>query len=589
MLDGLVPDLAPRLLIAIGGVAIAFLVLIAVLLFLRRRNSPLFIKGGRAREHRLQVLDAAAVDAKRRLVLIKRDDTEHLIMIGGPTDIVIETGIAVGGRPRAAAVAQPTQRPADQPVVVQRPAAANKPAERAAPAASNIVPIAARPAEAAGAQRPNQGRPEGERRQGREQNGERGFNQRRLERQAARAAEAAKSADQPAAADAGAKPAMPDEKREPVRNGGTPASENNQAAAAVQKANPAAAAAENTLDQARARAMSPPLSRNAPLSNEDAIRQLEEQLEAGKSEAARAEAARAEAARAEQAKAEAARAEAARLEAERAAAARADAERAEAVHAEAARLEAMRLEAQKAEAARLEAERAERMRHEAERAEAERAEAARIAAERAEAARVEAARAESERIAAARAEAMARFEAARRAQAEQRSTQQQPMAAEQAAVAQQTAEERQPPEEKPALQQAQWPVAEPAVAAASAEEEPQWPVMQPPVAEPATAYQEPGAAETAELDDAASKSQQRLASDFEKLLEAELEADGILDHYATPAVAGERREPGLGVPTVDPAERSTQPITGAVPGLSVEHDMARRLGEISLNKKSDAV
>ena len=50
MLDGLVPDLAPRLLIAIGGVAVAFLVLIAVLLFLRRRNSPLFVKGGRARE-----------------------------------------------------------------------------------------------------------------------------------------------------------------------------------------------------------------------------------------------------------------------------------------------------------------------------------------------------------------------------------------------------------------------------------------------------------------------------------------------------------------------------------------------------------
>ena len=74
MLDGLVPDLAPRLLIAIGGVAVAFLVLIAVLLFLRRRNSPLFVKGGRAREHRLLVLDAAAVDAKRRLVLIKRDD-----------------------------------------------------------------------------------------------------------------------------------------------------------------------------------------------------------------------------------------------------------------------------------------------------------------------------------------------------------------------------------------------------------------------------------------------------------------------------------------------------------------------------------
>jgi hypothetical protein len=30
----------------------------------------------------------------RRLVLIRRDDVEHLIMTGGPVDVVIETGIA---------------------------------------------------------------------------------------------------------------------------------------------------------------------------------------------------------------------------------------------------------------------------------------------------------------------------------------------------------------------------------------------------------------------------------------------------------------------------------------------------------------
>ena len=73
MLEGLAPDLAPRLMIAIGGVALAFIVLILVLVFLKRKNAPLFVKGGRAREHRLVVLDAAAVDAKRRLVLIRRE------------------------------------------------------------------------------------------------------------------------------------------------------------------------------------------------------------------------------------------------------------------------------------------------------------------------------------------------------------------------------------------------------------------------------------------------------------------------------------------------------------------------------------
>ena len=33
------------------------------------------------------------IDAKRRLVLIRRDNVEHLVMTGGPVDIVIESGI----------------------------------------------------------------------------------------------------------------------------------------------------------------------------------------------------------------------------------------------------------------------------------------------------------------------------------------------------------------------------------------------------------------------------------------------------------------------------------------------------------------
>ncbi|ODA68900.1 Flagellar biosynthesis protein, FliO [Methyloligella halotolerans] len=47
----------------------------------------------RARERRLNVVESAVVDAKRKLYLIRRDDKEHLVMIGGPVDMVIETGI----------------------------------------------------------------------------------------------------------------------------------------------------------------------------------------------------------------------------------------------------------------------------------------------------------------------------------------------------------------------------------------------------------------------------------------------------------------------------------------------------------------
>src|SRR4051812_22415096 len=47
----------------------------------------------RGRAPRLAVIDAAAVDGRRRLVLVRRDNVEHLLMIGGPTDIVVEPNI----------------------------------------------------------------------------------------------------------------------------------------------------------------------------------------------------------------------------------------------------------------------------------------------------------------------------------------------------------------------------------------------------------------------------------------------------------------------------------------------------------------
>ena len=59
--------------------------------------------GARGRQPRLAVIDAASVDGRRRLVLIRRDNIEHLLMIGGPTDVVIEPNIvrAAGARETA--------------------------------------------------------------------------------------------------------------------------------------------------------------------------------------------------------------------------------------------------------------------------------------------------------------------------------------------------------------------------------------------------------------------------------------------------------------------------------------------------------
>ncbi|MBS0530209.1 MAG: flagellar biosynthetic protein FliO, partial [Proteobacteria bacterium] len=73
----------------------AFIVVLALIgaaawLVRRFAGNRLGSNANRGRMPRLAVIDAAAVDGRRRLVLVRRDNVEHLLMIGGPTDIVVE-------------------------------------------------------------------------------------------------------------------------------------------------------------------------------------------------------------------------------------------------------------------------------------------------------------------------------------------------------------------------------------------------------------------------------------------------------------------------------------------------------------------
>jgi hypothetical protein len=123
---------------------ILVLVLIAIAAWLLKRFGTSRIAGqggGRGRQQRLAVLDSATVDARRRLVLIRRDNVEHLILIGGPTDVVVEPNIVraqpatSGARPAArmggyddeetslipdASFAEPEPRPAPSPAPAAR-------------------------------------------------------------------------------------------------------------------------------------------------------------------------------------------------------------------------------------------------------------------------------------------------------------------------------------------------------------------------------------------------------------------------------------------------------------------------------------
>ena len=103
MPDNILGGQGATLLTAIIIVAVALLALVGVFWVIRARASSTFIRGGKSRQPRLAVLDATAVDTRRRLVLIRRDDVEHLVMIGGPTDIVIESRIVHPADDRGAA------------------------------------------------------------------------------------------------------------------------------------------------------------------------------------------------------------------------------------------------------------------------------------------------------------------------------------------------------------------------------------------------------------------------------------------------------------------------------------------------------
>ena len=75
-----------------GAALIFVLALIGILFWVLQRIG---LGGGKNRRGtRLGIVEAAVVDKKRRLVLIRRDSVEHLVMIGGPQDVVVENNIS---------------------------------------------------------------------------------------------------------------------------------------------------------------------------------------------------------------------------------------------------------------------------------------------------------------------------------------------------------------------------------------------------------------------------------------------------------------------------------------------------------------
>ena len=78
---------------------------------------------------RVGVIESVPLDGKRNIVLVRRDDTEHLVLVGGRTDVVIEPNIMRRPLPKPAHRPAPeTLPPPDVPT--PEPLAESPPASR---------------------------------------------------------------------------------------------------------------------------------------------------------------------------------------------------------------------------------------------------------------------------------------------------------------------------------------------------------------------------------------------------------------------------------------------------------------------------
>ena len=81
------------LMFVVAAIAAVIAVIILLLAFRRAFRCRFRVTARGGMRPRLGVTDSFDLDRQRRLVIVRRDDVEHLIMIGGPTDLVVKARI----------------------------------------------------------------------------------------------------------------------------------------------------------------------------------------------------------------------------------------------------------------------------------------------------------------------------------------------------------------------------------------------------------------------------------------------------------------------------------------------------------------
>jgi hypothetical protein len=95
---------------------------------------------------RLAISEYHEIDKIRRLVLVRRDGVEHLLMIGGPQDLVIETRIGLGEADERDDGYLHRPAAAEPPFTASPPARHEEPAFRREEIESSQAPAPLRPA-----------------------------------------------------------------------------------------------------------------------------------------------------------------------------------------------------------------------------------------------------------------------------------------------------------------------------------------------------------------------------------------------------------------------------------------------------------
>ncbi|WP_273724102.1 flagellar biosynthetic protein FliO [Bartonella sp. AU18XJBT] len=85
---------AAKIMISFLFFIITIVAITVIILFLRRLSTGRFSNNRKKSLSRLALCEVISIDRARRLVLVRCDNKEHLLLIGGLTDVVVESDIS---------------------------------------------------------------------------------------------------------------------------------------------------------------------------------------------------------------------------------------------------------------------------------------------------------------------------------------------------------------------------------------------------------------------------------------------------------------------------------------------------------------